>query len=219
MNCLESQELVQRFLDGEALDARRTELEPHLAICANCRELHAASQRLLDGLRLMPPALPPDHLARNITAQALRQGKRSRLQKRVAMTAALAASLMLAVLAGYRSLRPGPLESADSTSLSAAKPAAGPSLDQSVAEAGIAVVALTRRTADETVGQSRWLLPVVVPDVAEPLPALPNRETIGPLQEVRQTVSAGLEPVATSARRAVDLFLREIPPLERKRGL
>jgi predicted anti-sigma-YlaC factor YlaD len=225
MNCLECQELAQRFLDGESIDARRTEVEPHLAICANCRELHAASQRLLEGMRLLTPPVPPADLARKVTARVLGQGRRLRFQKRVALTAALAASLVLVVSLFYRgsdSVR----QVAVPTTPQAESPVASqrtPSLDWSVAEAGLAVAALTRRTASETVGQGRLLLPAVVPDrIVNDGPR--NRKTpepTAPLQEVKQTVSLGLEPVTTSARRAVDLFLREIPPmpLERKPGL
>jgi hypothetical protein len=85
------------------------------------------------------------------------------------------------------------------------------------------VVGLTRRTADETVGQGRLLLPAVVaraerPDAGGPGPMDP------PLRSLRTTgegVSAGLEPVTSSARRAVDLFFHEIPALEpeSKQGL
>jgi hypothetical protein len=89
-----------------------------------------------------------------------------------------------------------------------------PSLQASVSEAGSAVVSLTRRTADETVGQGRMLLPdmVPVPDDASPEVV---RQTIDPaaqsLREARQGAAVSFEPVTTSARRAVGLFLREVP--------
>jgi hypothetical protein len=50
-----------------------------------------------------------------------------------------------------------------------------------------------------------------------PSPALPNVDLTAmepptrPLREAGEGVSEGLEPVTTSARRAVDLFLRELP--------
>jgi hypothetical protein len=34
------------------------------------------------------------------------------------------------------------------------------------------------------------------------------------LREAQEGVAVGFEPVTSSARRAVNLFLREIPPLE-----
>jgi hypothetical protein len=36
----------------------------------------------------------------------------------------------------------------------------------------------------------------------------------GPLSEAGKGVSEGLKPVADSARRAWDMFLREVPPIE-----
>ena len=227
MNCHECQELVQRILDGASIAAHRQNLEPHLAICTHCREFHAASQRLLEGLRMLPPALPPANLSREITARVVSQTRRLRFQRRVAMTTALAASLLLVVLTGYRLFEGGetaPMASSSTSPVELAPSSeAPPSFDRSVAEAGLAVMALTRRTAGETVAQGKLLLPVVVPDggFLEQNKSRVTPEPGASLQEVRQTVSAGLEPVTTSARRAVDLFLREIPsmPLERKSGL
>jgi len=99
-----------------------------------------------------------------------------------------------------------------------------PSLRDSVAEAGSAVVSLTRRKADDTVEQTRLLLAMPMPD-----PALDGtstlQETLDPparsLREAGHGVTAGLEPVTNSARRAVNLFLRELPPMagERNGGL
>jgi len=93
---------------------------------------------------------------------------------------------------------------------------ATPSIRDSVAELGAAVASVTRRAADGTVEQARQLLPDV------PTPALSETsvlaQTLDPpsrsLLEAGQGVSAGLEPVTDSARRALDLFLREIPPME-----
>ena len=78
----------------------------------------------------------------------------------------------------------------------------------------MAVVSLTRRTADETIDQTRLLLPVNIPQAS--LSAAPElRQVLEPpaqsLREIQESMSVGLEPVATSARRAVGFFLREIP--------
>jgi hypothetical protein len=90
------------------------------------------------------------------------------------------------------------------------------SLNQSVEEVGTALAALTRRTADEAVGHTRGLLPDGVPAPARPDVGL-LQKTLDPparsLREAGQGVSAGLEPVTNSARRAVSLFLRDIPPM------
>jgi hypothetical protein len=94
-----------------------------------------------------------------------------------------------------------------------------PSLRESVAE----VAQLTRRKADETVGQALNLVPEVLK--APPADAWPRPTPLDPparsLRQAGQSVTAGLEPVADSARRALNLFLREIPPVEAegKRGM
>lgn len=88
-----------------------------------------------------------------------------------------------------------------------------PTLRESAAELGEVFANLTSHTADETVGQTRdWVSNV-------PRPGLPRVELTSmnaspfPLREAGQGVSEGLEPVTNSARRAVGLFLRELPPM------
>ena len=76
------------------------------------------------------------------------------------------------------------------------------------------MAALTNHTAGETVESTRWLVPKVS---APELPKV-DLESIepatGPLREAGEGVSAGLEPVTNSARRAFGLFLRELPPMD-----
>ncbi len=87
-----------------------------------------------------------------------------------------------------------------------------PSLRATVAEAGSAMASLTSRAADEALGQTRLLLPETIP--ASPLttsePVQPILEP--PTESLRQAgsgMSAALDPVTSSARRAVSLFFRE----------
>jgi hypothetical protein len=105
---------------------------------------------------------------------------------------------------------------------------APPSLRESVAEARSAVAALTDDLAARTRAQAALLWTAAVPPGADPMPALPGvRELEEPLEpaaqsvrESSQGVTASLQTVAGSARRAVSYFLRELP-LEggRKAGL
>jgi hypothetical protein len=83
----------------------------------------------------------------------------------------------------------------------------------SVAEAGTAMAALTSRTASETVDQTRSLLPLLPTSTVEVLSAgpAPLEPPLEPLREASAGVSAGLAPVAESARRAVGLFFRDLP--------
>lgn len=242
MNCLESEEWLHQYLDGEPLRLAHVELDRHLAECDRCRELHTLAHRLNVGLRQSSPPKPLIGLAERITTNLLAQHRRARRVRIVIRFAApLAASLLVAVL--YCLVRmPARLDrprdavssaSARNTSQesqtevhrdSAAETSGKLSLQRKLEEAGEAVAALTRRAADETLDQGRTFLPVILPDpagreVSLPLPKMsPAAE---PFQDMTEGITGGLEPVTASARRAVDLFLHEIPPIgsERKQGL
>lgn len=217
MNCPECHDLLLRRLDGEvtAADAR---LREHLARCPECRAAHASVVRLEEGLRLLGTA-PPPCLANQITTRVLWDRQLRRLQRR---GLALAASVLLALVTGYYAWRDTGLPVAAPQWVEAVPtPAPAVSLQQSVEDASSAVMALTRRTADVTVDQTRWLLAEVVP---APPAADPRvlEETLEPparsLREAGQGVTAALEPMATSARRAISLFLRESPTETSKTG-
>jgi hypothetical protein len=83
-----------------------------------------------------------------------------------------------------------------------------------MAEATSAVASLARRTADETVSNGQILVPAVSLPMTEP-------EVLGPpleppaqsLREAGHGVAVGLEPIASSAARAFDLFRRDIAPV------
>jgi hypothetical protein len=232
MNCPESLELLQRRLDGQAVPEPAA-LDRHLAACSECSDRHAAAQRLAFGLCRLGRPVPPPGLAPRIAARALAE-RRARLRWRrgILTTAAVAAGLLLAVLAlsraGLGPFRP------DSDDQPVAKHTSGggqpiadrsgdhsPSLEQVLEEARLAALALSRKTAGETLAQARrWLppanpLPVAVPPLGDGAGLAPVLDP--PAQTFRaagKSVSEGLKPVTASARRAVDLFLREITPLE-----
>jgi len=91
-----------------------------------------------------------------------------------------------------------------------------------MAEATSAVASLARKTADETVSNGQLLVPSVPLGMpAEEALAPPQDPPAQSLRQAGQGVATGLEPVATSARRAFDLFLRDMPPVtpEAKSGL
>jgi hypothetical protein len=209
MSCAEWDNALQERLDGGPASGRPG-LEPHLATCPTCRERHAAARRLEEGLRLLAPPSPPAGLADRIVGRVLAE-HRARLHRRHQLLRAVAAVAAAVLLVCFTVPdRPAPPEWVPPVAVER-QPASVPSLRDSFAEASSAVVDLTRRTADETVGQGRLLVPVVVatpPDAAgDPLPP------VHPLREAGQGVSTGLDPVTDSARRALDLFLRDIPPM------
>jgi hypothetical protein len=85
-------------------------------------------------------------------------------------------------------------------------------VDESVQEMGAVVASLTSRTREATVAQTRRLLPPMPqPDLAEMTVTAPLEPSAQSLREAGENISAGLAPVRQSARRAVELFLRELP--------
>src|SRR5262245_46700391 len=98
MNCSESQQLLQDRLDG--LPTSSSGLTDHLAVCADCRSLHASAGRLLDGLRQLKAPGPRTDLAEIIVAEVLAdRADRLTFRRRLVAVSAVAAALLLAVAA------------------------------------------------------------------------------------------------------------------------
>ncbi len=221
MNCEVAQELLQQSLDGTPIES--PEWLAHLRQCADCRALASAGRRLQDGLRLLAAPLPPADLAERIVEGVLLERRRARRRVRRRWTGGLVLAASLLVALGLRldwRGRPNGTEvlppEQTANNVSTPKEMAAPTLRESAAELGKVFAALSNQTADETVGQTRrWVSNV-------PSPTLPNVDLTAmepparPFRDAGEGVSEGLEPVTTSARRAVGLFLRELPPMETK---
>jgi hypothetical protein len=218
MNCPASHDLLQQRLDGTPLES--PEWLDHLRDCADCRALETATRRLQEGLRLRAAPLPPPDLAGRIVDRVLldRRRARQRARRRWAVTLALAAGLFIAV--ALRLDWNGRQTDADTEKQGpvvkhpAPQPKTAPTLRESMTEASEAVAALTSQTADETVGPTRWLVPNVSPPELPQVDLESIEPPTRPLREASEGVTTGLEPVASSARRAVGLFLRELPPMD-----
>ncbi|HEY7330567.1 MAG TPA: hypothetical protein VH592_23205 [Gemmataceae bacterium] len=216
MNCRIAYDLLQENLDGTPIES--PEWLAHLHQCAECRSLASAGRRLQDGLRYLAAPVPPRSLVERIVEGVLldRRRARRRLRRRWALGLALAASLLLALTwrLNWQGTPVGsdsrsPEQMAKNTSIGTEKKV--PTLRESASELGEVVAELSNETAEETVGQTRrWVSNV-------PSPTLPWVDLAAmepptqPLREASEGLSEGLEPVTTSARRAVDLFLRELP--------
>jgi Putative zinc-finger len=219
MDCVEVRELVQRWLDGELAVPQEDDWAAHLANCRDCRDLYAAAQRLVEGIHLLVPPSPPSDLSERIYQQIMSERVRAARSRRQLVSLAVAAGLLLACYAAYRPLRS--LETGNSppasTRLQRPGPVPSPSLQHRIEEASLAVVALTRQAADETMGQTKFLLPARIPPAALgdfPHPDDAMESPVRSLRDVQEGMSAGLEPVANSARRAIGFFWRRIPPME-----
>src|SRR5437867_10111041 len=102
MNCLEFQEMLQRRLDGETALAP-PDFDLHLSACPSCQERHAATLRLLEGIKSLPRVVFPEDLGPRIIRSVLadRQRRLWRGRVRVLVTTGLAASLLAMALSGY----------------------------------------------------------------------------------------------------------------------
>jgi hypothetical protein len=227
MNCRAVHDHLNLRLDGSAggLPAAAAE---HLRDCPACTALHAAAERLIEGLHLLAPPMPPEGLGDRIAARVGRVRRyRPRIRgrrRRAVVPLAVAACLLLAIGARFwLAQRPGqsaPAGSSPEIAHRVENSAVPQGLRNSVAEAREAVAALTSRTAGAAVDHTRWLLPNMLGS-AVPRPEKIFEPPTRTLREAGAGVSAGLAPVTDSALRAVDLFRRDLPPMDlgENRGL
>lgn len=197
--CREAIDWLQSRLDGEHLPMSKS-AEAHVARCAECRGRIAAAERLLSALPR--PVAPPPRWTAERAIVAIRADQRRPRARWLTAMAGLAAALLLAGWLGLaltRSSRPGndPLARQD---------AAAPTLRQQMASAAEAAVGAGKRSASETLGVSRLLVPPI--DLPKSTSWVMAAAAL-PLDGASKTVAEGLEPVATSARRAVNLFMGE----------
>lgn len=193
--------VLDRELGPDALDG------DHPAACPDCRALAAAARLLLGAPVVRPHAAPG--LTEQIVAVVVRD-RRARRRRRV-VGLALAASLLLG--AGAVLLQPpaaGPREVVHvPPDLPVAPEAPPPRVSDQFAEAGSAVMAITRRARDRTVNPTRTLIPP--PESVTVPTALPGIEPAAEsLAGMPDGVRSGIEPVTDKTRRAVNLFLRDV---------
>ena len=215
MNCLESHEQLQRILDGLPSEQ---DLETHLALCKNCRDVHAVARDMIHGLGQMSQPVPPDGLADAIVRSVLRDRSRRAKRRRflAAFSAAAAASIALFVF--LLDKHDEPKNSGPPVTIAQVAP---PSLEENVQQAGQALVDLTRRTAFDTLQSSRAFLPAVelarAGDSQLPMPEMPAQSRQA-WSDAVGGLSVGFEPLAASARQAASFFKRETPLLSQEQG-
>ncbi|GIW80921.1 MAG: hypothetical protein KatS3mg105_2728 [Gemmatales bacterium] len=229
MNCTEFEALLQERLDGNQRDS--STYEEHLQRCPHCSSLHQASEQLIRGLARLPGISPPEGLADRIVVQVLSERRQKSQTHRFRMAvASIAAAVLVALFLGKATppdIRPRTTATGEKDNgVPIARHEQTPtvaesiSVDESVGEAGQALVSLVARTAGETVEQSRWLLPDTLAMANPPVPEIgfwpTAMQTPEPLRQASKGVSKGLQPVLKSAQNAVNLFLRDLPvkPME-----
>ncbi len=217
MNCREFEQHLQGVLDGLG-EPEPAEVRAHREACAVCRELALAAKQLRRGLALLPVPATPEGFADRVKARVLLRPRRLPATR---WWLAAAASLLvagLATVALWDLLDWFPKGGTSPRTPRFVEAQKLPSLRQEVAAAGSATRDLTRSLARDAVDHAGILVPP-----AERLPATawspswspglsPGLETeVAPLRQAGRTVASGLEPVTHSARRAWDMFVRELP--------
>lgn len=205
MNADSWRDLLQQHLDGEL---SRDELLPRLPTS----ELPAVERLLAGVAALTPLAAPPALTSRLCDALLLesRPGHRPRPRprprwRRLASTAGLiAAALLLTLGIGKAPVRVARLSD---PMVSRGEPPIEP-LRHSVEKAGTALARITSRTA-ERMGDGALVPPPVSPTL--PPMGATIEPPLEPLREASAGVQSGLAPMTDSARRAVELFLRDLP--------
>jgi hypothetical protein len=191
--CRDALSWLQCKLDGATVPMSDA-VSAHVRGCDECRGRFRAADRLLQVLSLKPEMqrLP----AERIVLAVQRDQRRQRVGRWVAATAAIAAALVLGVwLAARPTADPGLSELAKA-----------PSLRRDAAEATDAIVAIGQRTAEQTLGESRLFIPKVE---LPPIAASALSSAAAPINDAGKGLIDGLEPVTSSARRAIGMFMKD----------
>jgi hypothetical protein len=208
--CAAFEAVVQRVLDWEL--GPETLDGPHPNGCPDCRGLAGAVRLLLSAPVPLPSA--PVGLTDRVLA-AVQDDRRVQVRVKWAWRTAglaLAASVLLAGYLGFSSEPPADrpdVAQNDPPKNPVPSPEPPPRVSDQVADAGAALAAITRRARDQTVTPTRNLIPP--PDAVElPMADVPGVEPAAEsLAGVPQAAQSGVEPVARTTRRAINLFLRD----------
>lgn len=208
--CAESRAAWQRKLDGVAFAENET-LQSHRATCPSCREFEAATRRFEAALRLQQPVEPPIDFAQRVLSRYRAEPVRPWLARNAGIVGGfvLAASVLIAVfgvsIPQNESVESGSLAVSANLPPVVLAPGRPSSLSDSLNEAGSAVASLTQKAADEALD---WQLPALSLSINGPLERL--EPAVASIQTVGQGAANGMTPFTNTARRAADLFLREV---------
>jgi len=210
--CAVARESLQRRLDREA-HSESAEVLSHRASCAACASWEEAARRLEHGLRQAPPVRVPENLADRILAKM--QAEPARRRRRIGFAAAglaLAASVAIVVFAIAPWEEPVPVSIAITLpQIPEPKVAQNAPPEWSLDQAESAVASLTRKTANQTL--SLRLPSLALPDMTPSVDPLEQLEpAVTSIGEIGHGAVFGVAPITNSARRAVDMFWRELGP-------
>ncbi|MSQ93631.1 MAG: hypothetical protein EXR98_03640 [Gemmataceae bacterium] len=217
MNCLECQELLQNRLDGERITAPEA-LDQHLSDCATCRQQHAGLARLLECAKQLPTPKLPANFAAQVVHEVMRdrRHRQDKMRRRVFVTAALAAGILLMLLAAYRWIprdlqQPPIVENRPSNRIPEKKALPTPQKN----EPKNAFASFAERLADTTRDHAKVVQVAIHFDAVEKLPSVKEIPMLEPgVREASQEVTEGVRAVTHNARKAFDFFARELPTPE-----
>ncbi len=204
--CAAANASLQRMLDGGAPDEPDDVLQ-HRRVCALCRSYAEAAQRLVKALRAAKAETAPSDLAERVLMQWRAEPvRRSRRRNRYVVAAlALAACVAIAVIAVDRNRDDRLVAVAPAGTIESAPPPAP--LSESIDEAATAVSSLTKKTTEDALSVK---LPTLTLRSSGPLECL--EPAVASMQHFGQDAAFSVAPITHSARRAADLFWREVGP-------
>lgn len=208
--CAEIRAGWQRKLDDVASTENDT-LQSHRATCPSCREFEETARRFEAALKLQQPEILPIDFAERVLTRYRAEPARPWLARHAGIVGGfvLAASVLIAVLA-VNIPRNEPLDSGSLAMRSTLPPVVlapdrPSSLSDSLNEAGSAFASLTQKATEEAFD---WQFPALSLPMNVPLDRL--EPAVASIQTMGQGAALGMTPFANTARRAADLFLREI---------
>lgn len=233
MNCPDCAVSLHQLLDGDTTP-NTSEMQSHLAICPECRERHAAAQQLLFGLRRLPTPTVPPYLTSRIVGKVLLERRARLKQRRRWPVLAAAAALLLAPFLAVQWLRQSELADPGKPSV-AIVPVKPPVKPEPKVEPLRPQFEASRHGLENVVGQwTKWdqqplrlMHTVSLPldmaqlDTLTQLEPLHQPLTGAGARHANEGLSLGVQTVTGTTRRALNYFMRELPPLSapRKRSL
>lgn len=198
--CVAYRATINRVLDGDLPSARLA--DGHLVGCPECAGLASLARVLLQATPVVTPRFP-DRLADQIVIGAMRDRRRRRL----AWTGSSALVAAGVLMAGYLAL-PQPANPNRPEIARAPEVSPTPRVGDQLQEAGAALASLTRAATEPVVAPVRLLPPSEVVRFAnvDPPAVEPAADALAGMPTAAK---AGLEPMTSTARRAVNLFLRD----------
>lgn len=202
--CREAIDFLQAFMDGDQ-PAETPEILEHRLQCLQCREEFQLAKMLLN--QTLPLDIQPGHLLEKATQSVLQDRRKSTVRRRLAwISIPMAASIALAIFLNF-GRNPSQVTGDSSTTVAMlpAKPIKATekqiplNIDESISEARKRFESLTEKVV------------AVRPEMNVVLPKIDENPSVDPawdrLADAGDGLKSSVKPLATSAKRAVSMFL------------